>query len=59
MVFKHKTLEDIFIELTKDYAAPEKKKRRIGKSKAEKELQEDIDKEVEALNEISHKEENK
>ena len=37
----------------------EKKKRRIGKSKAEKELQEDIDKEVEALNEISHKEENK
>ena len=59
MDFKHKTLEDIFIELTKDYAAPEKKKRRIGKSKAEKELQEDIDKEVEALNEISHKEENK
>ena len=37
----------------------EKKKRRIGKSKAEKDLQEDIDKEVEALNEISHKEENK
>lgn len=59
MDFKHKTLEDIFIELTKDYAAPEKKKHRISKSKAEKELQEDIDKEVEALNEISHKEENK
>ena len=27
MSFKQKTLEDIFIELTKDYAAPEKKSR--------------------------------
>lgn len=39
MSFKQKTLEDIFIELTKDYAAPEKKSR--FKKKKDKQEEED------------------
>ena len=31
MKFEQKTLEDIFIELTKDYKAPVKKKRKLSK----------------------------
>ena len=39
MSFKQKTLEDIFIELTKDYTAPEKKSR--FKKKKDKQEEED------------------
>ena len=39
MSFKQKTLEDIFIELTKDYATPEKKSR--FKKKKDKQEEED------------------
>lgn len=42
MDFVQKTLEDVFIELTKEYQAPEKKKRRLSKKeKAKKETEED------------------
>lgn len=42
MDFVQKTLEDVFIELTKEYRAPEKKKRRLSKKeKAKKETEED------------------
>lgn len=42
MDFVQKTLEDIFIELTKEYQAPEKKKSRLSrKEKVKKEIQED------------------
>jgi ABC-2 type transport system ATP-binding protein len=59
MSFKHKTLEDIFIELTKEYTAPEKKKNRFSKKKQtdEKISEDDIYEEVEALKQISNQEE--
>lgn len=42
MDFVQKTLEDVFIELTKEYQAPEKKKRRLSKKeKVKKEIEED------------------
>lgn len=42
MDFVQKTLEDVFIELTKEYQAPEKKKHRLSrKEKVEKEIEED------------------
>lgn len=42
MDFVQKTLEDVFIELTKEYQAPEKKKRRLSKKeKIQKEAEED------------------
>lgn len=42
MDFVQKTLEDVFIELTKEYRAPEKKKRRLSKKeKIQKEAEED------------------
>lgn len=59
MHFKHKTLEDIFIELTKEYTAPEKKNKRLfsKKKQADEEISEDdIYEEVEALKNISDQE---
>ncbi|WP_302626519.1 ABC transporter ATP-binding protein [uncultured Eubacterium sp.] len=59
MHFKQKTLEDIFIELTKEYAPPEKKKRAVFRKKREQKVitEEDIYEEVEALKNISEQEE--
>lgn len=61
MYFKQKTLEDIFIELTKEYVAPEKKKRTVFRKKKEEKVitEEDIYEEVEALKNISEQEENR
>ena len=50
MTFKHKTLEDIFIELTKDYVAPKKKKMKENQMVTK----EDIDREIEALESIKN-----
>lgn len=57
MSFKQKTLEDIFIELTKEYTAPVKKKMAIPFVKKNKEetetiTKEDIDREIEALESV-------
>lgn len=57
MNFKQKTLEDIFIELTKEYTAPMKKKAAMpfGKKKKEENetiTKEDIDREIEALESV-------
>ena len=53
MSFKQKTLEDIFIELTKEYTVPAKKKKSIlpvrKNEKSDAITQEDIDNELEAL----------
>ena len=58
MSFKQNTLEDIFIELTKDYKAPDKKKHRFGRKNASSDIDEkDIQDEIEALNKISNQEE--
>ena len=51
MEFKHKTLEDIFIELTKDYVAPKKHKKK--KTEEQKHItKKDIDNEIEALESV-------
>ena len=51
MEFKRKTLEDIFIELTKDYVAPKKHKKK--KAEEQKHItKEDIDNEIEALESV-------
>lgn len=51
MEFKRKTLEDIFIELTKDYVAPKKHKNK--KTEKQKHItKKDIDNEIEALESV-------